>query len=102
MQRSQSSWLVVALLMLVAAALRFPGLDYLLPLVVEPDPHISIQVRLIEEEHPDPNQVEDWAKSGGSEQSGFVVSEEGRRCAEPWPSVVWHERANHACARDGQ
>lgn len=48
--------------LLVAAGLRFTGIDFLLPLIVEPDPHIPVQVGLIESDDPDPNRVADWAK----------------------------------------
>ena len=56
------SWVLLAGLILAAAALRFLGLDFLLPQIVEPDPHIPVQVRLIENEHPDPHSVMDWPK----------------------------------------
>lgn len=62
MTRSPLAWSSLGALVLLAAALRFPGLDYLLPLVVEPDAHISVQVRLIEEEAPHPEKSADWAK----------------------------------------
>lgn len=54
--------LCLALVLVLAAGLRFAGIDALLPLIVEPDPHIPVQVGLIEGEHPDPNSVADWAK----------------------------------------
>ena len=51
---SRHATLGIALALLVlTAALRFRGLDYLLPLVVEPDAHIAVQVGLIEEGAPD-------------------------------------------------
>lgn len=50
------------LLVSLAAALRFPGLGFLLPYAVEPDPHIPVQVRLIETADPDRGEVMDWAK----------------------------------------
>ena len=41
-------------LLVFMALLRFRGNDYLLPLLVEPDPHIAVQVRLLEEHAPEP------------------------------------------------
>ncbi len=46
----------------LAGLLRFPGLDYLLPLTVEPDAHIVVQVQTIETGIPLANENDDWAK----------------------------------------
>lgn len=62
MTRSPLAWPCLGALVLLAAALRFPGLNYLLPLVVEPDAHISVQVRLIEEQAPNLDDSSDWPK----------------------------------------
>ncbi|MFT7677203.1 MAG: hypothetical protein ACI8QC_001180 [Planctomycetota bacterium] len=62
MTRSLLALPCLGVLVLLAAALRFPGLNYLLPLVVEPDAHISVQVRLIEEDAEHPEDSMDWAK----------------------------------------
>ncbi len=52
--------LSVLALVALAALLRFPGLDALLPLRIEPDPHIPHQVRLIEEADPAPHLDRNW------------------------------------------
>ena len=46
----------------LAGLLRFPGLDYLLPLNIEPDAHIVVQVQTIETGIPLANESDDWAK----------------------------------------
>lgn len=46
----------------LAGILRFSGLDYLLPLVIEPDPHIAGQVRTIETGSPSASESHDWPK----------------------------------------
>ncbi len=46
----------------LAGLLRFPGLDYLLPLTVEPDAHIVVQVQTIETGIPLASESDDWAK----------------------------------------
>lgn len=52
--------LAFVLLLALAALVRFPGLDVLLPLRIEPDPHIPHQVRLIEEQDPAPHEDRNW------------------------------------------
>lgn len=44
-----------------SAAVRLAGLDWLLPLNVEGDAHIAVQVRLIERDVPKSARLEDWA-----------------------------------------
>ena len=50
------------LLLALASLLRFGGIDYLLPLVIEPDAHIPVQVRLMEEGLEHPEQDRDYGK----------------------------------------
>ena len=52
--------LALAGLLALAALVRLSGLDVLLPLRIEPDPHIPHQVRLIEEDVADPHEDRNW------------------------------------------
>jgi hypothetical protein len=52
--------LLLVLLVACAAFLRLRGIDYLLPLHIEPDAHIAVQVKLIEEGRERPQDDPNW------------------------------------------
>jgi hypothetical protein len=52
----------LVVLLVLASLLRLRGNDYLLPLLVEPDPHIAIQVSLIEAQVEHPNRNVNYGK----------------------------------------
>ena len=54
--------LALLVLLVLAAFLRFSGNDYLLPLLVEPDAHIPVQVTLLEARVPEPERDVNFGK----------------------------------------
>jgi len=62
MPRQVVAPLALLALLALAAVLRLRGNDYLLPLLVEPDAHIPVQVTLLEERVPEPERDVNFGK----------------------------------------